>query len=226
MLSHLGMSISYTRVLELSAQMGNSVCQQFHREQVVCSPKMRSNVFTTAATVNIDHNPSSTTAKELFHGTAISLLQHPSFTGEGVDRSITIVSGSGEASSKMVGRLPHYYTDVPPVTTNMKNISVPATSVMSLDSDNFNEKTEEEDMWLEHARRVIEDNIGTDENISWSAFHASRQPQLARTISPTAHLPLFLDSAHTVAMIRHSMDVVKNAVEHVNLGQTPVVTLD
>ena len=27
-------------------------------------------------------------------------------------------------------------------------------------------------------------------------------------------------------MIRHSMDVVKNAVEHVSPGQTPVVTLD
>ena len=27
-------------------------------------------------------------------------------------------------------------------------------------------------------------------------------------------------------MIRHSMDVVKNAVEHVHPGQTPVVTLD
>ena len=72
----------------------------------------------------------------------------------------------------------------------------------------------------------IEDNTGTDETISWSAFHASRQPQLARTISPTALLPMFLDSAHTVTMIRHSMDVVKNVVEHVNPGQTPVVTLD
>ena len=40
-LSHLGMSISYTRVLELSAQMGNSACQQFHREQVVCPPPPR-----------------------------------------------------------------------------------------------------------------------------------------------------------------------------------------
>ena len=27
-------------------------------------------------------------------------------------------------------------------------------------------------------------------------------------------------------MIRHYMDVVKNAVEHVNPGQTPLVTLD
>ena len=35
-LSHLGMSISYTSVIELSAQMANTACQQFHREQVVC----------------------------------------------------------------------------------------------------------------------------------------------------------------------------------------------
>ena len=126
----------------------------------------------------------------------------------------------------MVGSLPHYYTDVPPVTTNMKNIYVPATRVVSLTRDNFKEQTYEEYMWLEHARRIIADNNGTDENISWSAFNASRQPQLARIISPTAQLTLFLDSAHTVAMIPHSMDVVKNAVEHMNPGQTPVVTLD
>ena len=55
----------------------------------------------------------------------------------------------------MVGRLPHYYTDVPPVTTNMKNIYVPATSVVSLTRDNSKEQTGEEYMWLEHARLVI-----------------------------------------------------------------------
>ena len=112
-----------------------------------------------------------------------SLLQHPCFTGEGVDRSTVIVGGSREASSKMVGRLLHYYTDVPPVTTNMKNISVPATSMVSLTRNNFKEQTEDEYMCIEHARLVIEDNTGTDENISWSACHASRQPQLARTIT-------------------------------------------
>ena len=67
----------------------------------------------------------------------------------------------------MVDRLPHYYTDVPPVTTNMKNISVPATSMVSLTKDNFKEQTEEEYMWLEHARGITEGNTGTDENISW-----------------------------------------------------------
>ena len=67
----------------------------------------------------------------------------------------------------MVDRLPHYYTGVPPVTTNMKNISVPATSMVSLTRDNFKEQAEEEYMWLEQPRRITEGNTGTDENISW-----------------------------------------------------------
>ena len=128
-LSHLGLSISYDRVLQLSAQMGNSVCQQFHRERVVCPPKMRGKVFTTAAVDNIDHNPSATTSKDSFHGTAISLIQHPSYTGEGVDRSIVIVGGSGDARSKTVAPLPHYYTDVPPVTSSIKKSPVLAARV-------------------------------------------------------------------------------------------------
>lgn len=87
-LSHLGLSISYDRILRLTAQMGSSVCEQFNREQVVCPPKLCGNVFTTAAVDNIDHNTSSTTSKESFHGTGISLFQHPTFESEGVDRNI------------------------------------------------------------------------------------------------------------------------------------------
>ena len=60
---HLGLSISYDRVLCLSAEMGNSVCQHFHMEQVVCPLTLRGDVFTTAAVDNLDHNPSATTVK-------------------------------------------------------------------------------------------------------------------------------------------------------------------
>jgi len=41
-----------------------------------------------------------------------------------------------------------------------------------------------------------------------------------------ALLPLFLDSTHTVAMIRHSMYVIKAAVQHLNPGQVLVITDD
>ena len=58
----LGMSISYDRVLHLSAQMGSSVCEKFHREHVVSPPKLWSKVFTSYAVDNLDHNPTSTTS--------------------------------------------------------------------------------------------------------------------------------------------------------------------
>ncbi|KAK3887811.1 hypothetical protein Pcinc_008090 [Petrolisthes cinctipes] len=72
----LGLSISYDRVLRLSAEMGNRACQMFQTEQVVCPPTLRGSVFTTAAVDNIDQNPSSTITKDSFHGIGISLLQH------------------------------------------------------------------------------------------------------------------------------------------------------
>ena len=39
-------------------------------------------------------------------------------------------------------------------------------------------------------------------------------------------LPLFKEQAHSPAMIRHSMSVVRKAVQFLNPGQIPVVTFD
>ena len=116
--------------------MGSSVCKQFHRNQVVCLPKFHGSVFITAAVDNIGHNPSSTISKESFHGTGVSLLQHPTFYGGGVDRNIVLVGESNNVSCKSVDNLPHFYTDVPPVTESVKNLSIPATIITLLNRDN------------------------------------------------------------------------------------------
>lgn len=220
----LGLSISYDRVLRLSAQMGNSVCQLYRIEQVVCPPTLRSNVFTTAAVDNIDHNPSATTAKNSFHGTGISLLQHPTCADEGVDRSIALTGR--DTGSKTVEPLPEYYTDVRPVASSVKGQTIPATSVTSLRCHNFEQHIEDEYMWLENTRSVLKDDVEACENTSWAAYHARHQDPKQPVITPTSLLPLFQESAHTVAMIRHSIDVVRNAVQHLNPGQTPVLTCD
>ncbi|KAG0724736.1 hypothetical protein GWK47_040008 [Chionoecetes opilio] len=73
----LGMCVSYDRLLQLTADITNGVCQRFNMEEVVCPPKLRKGLFPTGAVDNIDHNPSSATAKDSFHGTDISLMQHP-----------------------------------------------------------------------------------------------------------------------------------------------------
>lgn len=71
------------------------------------------------------------------------------------------------------------------------------------------------------------DTLQGDENISWAAYHASLQPPISESsVALTSLLPLFHDEAKSVAMIRHAMDVVKTAVEILNPGQTPIVTMD
>ena len=70
-----GMSISYDEVLRLSSDMANS--EHFKETDTLCSPNLRTNVFTTAAVDNLDPNTSSTKAVSSFHVTSISLIQHP-----------------------------------------------------------------------------------------------------------------------------------------------------
>ena len=84
-LYNLGLSISYERVLEIKNLTANAICEQFKADRVVCPPKLR-NIFTTAAYDNTDHNPSSTTAKEAFYGTEISVFQHPNYNNLGTER--------------------------------------------------------------------------------------------------------------------------------------------
>jgi len=105
-------------------------------------------LFITAAVDTIDHNPSATTSKDSFHGTAVFLIQHPSYTGEGVDRSIVVAGESGDARSKTIAHLPHNYTDVPPVTSSIKKSPVPAAGVASLTRGDFKQQTDEEYQWL------------------------------------------------------------------------------
>ena len=48
---------------------------------------------------------------------------------------------------------------------------------------------------------------------------------LQRPLVITARLPLFQEQAHTAGMIPHSV-VIRDAVEHVNPGQIPVIAMD
>ena len=78
-------------------------------------------------------------------------------------------------------------------------------------------------------RFLAVDTLEDDATVSWAAFHAStQQPNTvkdSRTLITTL-LPLFHDQAKSVAMIKHSMDIVKKAVMTLNPGQIPVLVAD
>ena len=87
---NLGICISYDRLMSISTQISNSVLERYERDGVVCPPKLRKGLFTTAAVDNIDHNPSSTTLQGSFHGTAISLVQHSTNENPGQPRNANV----------------------------------------------------------------------------------------------------------------------------------------
>ena len=74
-------------------------------EEVVCPPKLCQRLFTTGDVGNIDHKPSTTTTKDSFHGTGISILKHASHTNDGLDHGVAVI-GHDMSSGKSVTPLP------------------------------------------------------------------------------------------------------------------------
>jgi hypothetical protein len=80
--------VSNEYVMSVVTDLASGVCQQFEVDQACCPLNFKGNLFTTAAVDNSDHNPSSTNAHGSFHGTGISLQQHPGLTASGSERSL------------------------------------------------------------------------------------------------------------------------------------------
>ena len=110
-----GLSVSYDRVLQLSFDLANSVIARYEDEGVVCPTPLRSGVYTTGNLDNIDHNPSSTSASDAFHGTAISLTQHVTASCPGtMGESALGHRVSNDERSQRIRPLPESYVLVPP----------------------------------------------------------------------------------------------------------------
>ena len=178
------------------------------------SPKASCCIFTSVAVHNIDNNPSPTTFKDSFHGTAISPFQHPRFVTGGNDGGLVIPGGP--TGLKTVQQLPSFYADIPPVISftfpwypsDIKAISVSTTGYLMPNDGDLNTAIK----------------MRTDDLIMLvPAFHASCLPSKDYLITRTALLPR---NAHTATMIRHSMNMVRCVAKRVNAEQIPVIAFD
>ena len=128
--------------------------------------------------------------------------------------------------------LPESYTTVPPVVLGRQNPHVPKLAGANKSNCQLiPQAMKTEYRWLEQVETTVTSDalLRGDENVSWAAHHASNhsiveEPECSTAL--TALLPLFYDQANSVAMIRHSMDVIKAAVNTLNPGQIPVITVD
>ena len=63
--------------------------------------------------------------------------------------------------------------------------------------------------------------------MSWAAYCSLQAtPTLYWPAIIAALLPMFVENAHLLAMIKHSTDVIRAAVHHVNPAQIPVIAFD
>eukprot|EP00112_Aurelia_sp_Birch-Aquarium-sp1_P002123 Seg1231.2 transcript_id=Seg1231.2/GoldUCD/mRNA.D3Y31 product="hypothetical protein" protein_id=Seg1231.2/GoldUCD/D3Y31 len=223
-LFHLGLSVSYDRLMAISSSLQNSICKLYEKEQVVCPPNLKLGLYTVAALDNIDHNPSSTMAKESFHGTGISLFQNPSPENSGIARQLDY-----EEDSRNIGRLPESFAFVPPAVMKNKTPPIPESVQINCvpgEKSNFKEAYNKEFQWLDHVMNILRTKNPECADISWAAYHATQQPDTTIIASITSLLPLFREEAHSVAMIQHGMNVIKQAVNLLNPRQIPVIAMD
>ena len=99
----------------------------------------------------------------------------------------------------------------------------PTTSMQPL----LNEAKAKENRWVEHALALIKKGRLTSEDaLAWAAYHDSQQSLTLDPPALCALLPLFYEKAATPAMIKQGMDVQRQAIQYLNLGQIAVTTFD
>ena len=121
--------------------------------------------------------------------------------------------------------LPEEYATVYPVELNTSKAVVPARDMKEIVSRMAEAKRSEE-QWVVHSlEKLDEESVTSGDTLAWAAFHASAQTE-EDPPALTALLPLFYEKAATPAMVKHGMDVIRQAVTFLNPGQVPIITVD
>ena len=171
---------------------------------------------------NIDHNTSSSTSSKSFHGTAVSITQHPE---NDVSYEKLFTPNITKAVPQTLQELPAFYTIVPRIRQEIKEpVPHAPLGLEKFKASSMALLVEEEKKWLDH----ISSTLGNSHMRSWSAFQAevSKDQILIPPPSITGILPLFHHSTTDPSMVLHAMRTIKSSIEHLNPGQTPVVTGD
>lgn len=114
--------------MEISTEKEICACKQNKQEKTVFPRNLRLRLIIKEAIDNFDHNSSSTTATDSFHGTGISLSKHLTENIQGIVRHD--LYPLEEPASKKVSELPDSYTSVLPMMHKRKErLTVPKINV-------------------------------------------------------------------------------------------------
>lgn len=222
----IGLCVSYDRLMTISSELANKVTAFYEANNIVCPPNLKKKLFNVGAVDKPDHNPSSRTAKDSFHGTAVTLMQFPTPTNLGESRNLPS-SCEGDGKQNVITPLPPSYTQVPAVTEPKVKTAPSVGGEVKAPDTILKEAKTEEYVWLKHVDNFLsKGTVEEQDNLSWAAYHASKQQPSDKCISNIALLPLFNEQAHSASMIMHAFNVVNDAIDHLYEQQTPVIAMD
>ena len=162
--------------------------------------------------------------------TAISLVQHPSEGQLGTGRDPDTFDATEPTVNKKIATSPSSYSELTPIAlpaSDLKAPELPCGTLIPVSTRDDIQGIQEEEDWLRNTEHLIaEEKLGQKDFVSWVAFRAEKSSLSRRYPAIISLLPMFLENAHSLAMIAHSMKVVKMAIHHVNRSQVPVIALD
>ena len=81
-----------------------------------------------------------------------------------------------------------------------------------------------------HAQRWNEllnkPKLGAHDKMFWLAHFTTLQDASRSPPAISGLTPLFRDNAHSLALVKHGMDVIATTTEHLNHGKVPVLNVD
>ena len=214
-LAHEGLCVSYARVRNnIQQAISSQLCKQYKKDGIVCPPSLKYGIFTSCTIDNIDHNLSSSTAKKSFHGTSISIFQHPTVEEEYIPFKLE----SRETYDQFVRELPSNYTEIMP-TRGGKAEPPPSQA-----SNISNEKSIAEEALLWTTKLTTNEGTLLD-RISFSGFYSQ---QVVKNIctSTSQLMPLLQESINSPTMVRHCMSVIQGVTKKLNPEQSTMITAD
>ncbi|CAG2251463.1 unnamed protein product [Mytilus edulis] len=137
----------------------------------------------------------------------LSLIKDAQGVVQALDQSETML----KCQSKRVSLLPESYSNLPPAVLRFNEPDIPLVEgELSIDMFSFPAASKGEFKWLKHVAEnsSVRATVGT--NISWSAYHAAVLPDGNKLPAVSALLPLFHEQAKSVAMIRHSLNIIQS----------------
>ena len=84
----------------------------------------------------------------------------------------------------------------------------------------------QEECWAEHVGRILDKEIGNNDVLSWPSYHGSLNRVQVTSPVISGLLPLFYEKASSLAMVKHGMEIQKQATEYLNPGQIPITAFD